>query len=48
METIEDARDGHFEAIQVTDAEGDFFEFYPRCAAEELGLSSGLPSSIGV
>lgn len=27
METIEDARDGHFEAIHVTDAEGDFFEF---------------------
>jgi hypothetical protein len=27
METIEEARDGLFEAIHVTDAEGDFFEF---------------------
>ena len=27
METLEDARDGHFEAIHITDAEGDFFEF---------------------
>ena len=27
METVEDAREGHFEAIHVTDAEGDFFEF---------------------
>lgn len=27
METLEDAREGCFEAIHVTDAEGDFFEF---------------------
>ena len=27
MEFVEDARDGLFEAIHVTDAEGDFFEF---------------------
>ena len=27
METVEDAREGLFEAIHVTDAEGDFFEF---------------------
>jgi hypothetical protein len=27
MESVEDAREGNFEVIHVTDAEGDFFEF---------------------